>query len=388
MMQLSALWLVGFRPFFILAIASGALLPILWVLIFSGDIAQTGGFIRLALPTINWHAHEMFYGFGWALLGGFLLTASKNWVNIRGYHGAVLVVLATLWMIERLVMIVGGGLPEPVVSSLAMLFMSTMVGLLVYTLVKHREQDSYADNVYFIIGLPLFLPAKWLMFQEGMAELSIVMTLGLFRLCFLIMLERTLQPFMKGAFGITLKRVGWVDHGIKVLGLLLVFTPWLPETLLLIASISLAVLLLTRWFYWHPFKALTRLDVGVMYLGYLAIALQLVFVPFAQPDIPLIGTFSIHLFTLGAIGLIAPAMIIRISRGHTGRKVQFDGLDKSAISFMLLGFFCRLIGPQLIPDWYLLWLWGTAFCWLLCFTLIGMRYVPWLLRPRMDGKVH
>jgi uncharacterized protein involved in response to NO len=29
----------------------------------------------------------MFFGFGWAVLGGFLLTASKNWVKIRGYHG-------------------------------------------------------------------------------------------------------------------------------------------------------------------------------------------------------------------------------------------------------------------------------------------------------------
>ena len=33
-----------------------------------------------------------------------------------------------------------------------------------------------------------------------------------------------------------------------------------------------------------------------------------------------VGSVSVHLFTLGAMGLIVPAMIVRISRGHTGRK--------------------------------------------------------------------
>ena len=45
------------------------------------------------------------------------------------------------------------------------------------------------------------------------------MALALFRLCFLIMLERTLEGFMKGAMGVTLKRVGVIDHTIKTLGL-------------------------------------------------------------------------------------------------------------------------------------------------------------------------
>jgi uncharacterized protein involved in response to NO len=36
-------------------------------------------------------------------------------------------------------------------------------------------------------------------------------------------------------------------------------------------------------------------------------------------------------FTLGAMGLIIPAMLIRISKGHTGRKVVFDRVDKLAL---------------------------------------------------------
>ncbi len=50
-------------------------------------------------------------------------------------------------------------------------------------------------------------------------------------------------------------------------------------------------------------------------------------------------------------------MIVHISSGHTGRKVAFDGLDKAAL-------------------------------WLGCFGLLAWRYVPFLMRPRVDGKEH
>lgn len=44
-----------------------------------------------------------FYGFSYARnLGfGFLLTASKNWVKIRGIHGVSLMILVGLWVFER-----------------------------------------------------------------------------------------------------------------------------------------------------------------------------------------------------------------------------------------------------------------------------------------------
>lgn len=69
------IWLVGFRPFFSLACLSGMLLPITWALIFGGAAPAPDA----SFSAVQWHAHEMFFGFGWAVLGGFLLTFTKNW---------------------------------------------------------------------------------------------------------------------------------------------------------------------------------------------------------------------------------------------------------------------------------------------------------------------
>ena len=91
-------WLVGFRPFFTLACLAGIVLPVAWALVFSGVIEAPAA----SFTSVQWHAHEMFFGFGWAVLGGFLLTSTKNWVNIRGYHGPALMLLATAWIIERI----------------------------------------------------------------------------------------------------------------------------------------------------------------------------------------------------------------------------------------------------------------------------------------------
>lgn len=378
-------WLVGFRPFFIAACISGALFPLFWVLAYSGAFVRIGQAFDPFISALHWHKHEMFFGFGWALLGGFLLTASKNWLGIRGHHGATLGTLVLFWLLDRVAMAYGGGWSDIVVYALSIPFIFMIVTLLEIDLIRNRANDSYKDNVYFILALPLFILAKWAMLDREIdPAIGVAMTQGLFRLCFLLMLERTLEAFMKGAMGITLRRLPWIDHTIKTLGVVLIFIYNFPPSLQTLLSLLLAILMLIRWCYWHPFKALRRIDIGVMYLGYLAIAASLVI----QSLMPLYGSFGLHVFTLGAIGLIAPAMIIRISNGHTGRKVVFSKIDKLAIYLMLTALLFRVGVPLLAPDLYTQCLYVSACCWLAAFTAVGYRCIPMLLGPRIDGRAH
>ena len=379
------LWLVGFRPFFILACLSGLSLPILWALIFSGAVTAP----VITFSVVQWHAHEMFFGFGWAVLGGFLLTSTKNWVKVRGYHGYALMFLVVAWLFERVGMWYQGAWPPFLFLISNNLFIGAIVAMLVWTLIRNRKNDFYPDNYFFLLILPVFMVAKNLTLSADYAQIGWSMTLGLFRMAFLVMLERTLTQFMKGVFNVTILQNPALDKAIKLLGLLLVFESLMPGQLAGGIALLLALLLAGRFVFWRPQLALRRLDIGIMYLGYLAIVAQLL-VEFLGHIVHIewVGSVSIHLFAFGAMGLVIPAMIVRISKGHTGRKAAFDAPDKLALWIMMLAFVLRIVAPQIYPAGYTHWIYLAAFCWFASFALLAWRYIPFLMQPRIDGKEH
>ena len=378
-------WLVGFRPFFALACLSGMVLPIAWALIFSGSLPPPDA----PFTSVQWHAHEMFFGFGWAVLGGFLLTSTKNWVNIRGYHGPALMLLAAAWIIERLTMSFGGNWPLPLAMLANNAFLGSIAAMLLWTLIRYRSQDSYRDNAFFMLMLPAFLVAKYLMLYGNNFAAGYGMAIALFRLAFLVMLERTLTQFMKGIFQVQILRQPKLDTPIKLLGLLLVMEPFLLRPLTAGLSLALAVLLAIRFVFWKPQLAFRRIDIGIMYIGYLAIVGQLLIEALGHVvNFVWIGSVSVHLFTFGAMGCVIPAMIMRISKGHTGRKVVFDGLDRAVLYVMIVALVMRIVVPQIAPGAYLACIHAAATCWLLAFGTLAVRYIPILLQPRIDGREH
>jgi uncharacterized protein involved in response to NO len=62
-------------------------------------------FGELTLPTafgpLDWHIHEMIYGYVGAVVAGFLLTAIPNWTGRLPVNGPALAALAGLWFAGR-----------------------------------------------------------------------------------------------------------------------------------------------------------------------------------------------------------------------------------------------------------------------------------------------
>jgi uncharacterized protein involved in response to NO len=386
-MNLSAhpLWLVGFRPFFTLAFLSGLALPVLWAFIFVGALPAPPSLVS----GFQWHAHEMFFGFGWAVLGGFLLTASKNWVKVRGFHGGALIFLTAAWLFERAGMWFGGSWPVPLFQLSSYLFLVSIVAMILWTLIRHRRQDAYRDNPFFMLILPLFVVAKALMLSGEYFPIGWSMAIGLFRVAFLLMLERTLTQFMQGVFKVPILRNAVLDTAIKVLALAMIFESLMPSVAASAMGLCLAALLTFRFAFWKPQLGMQRLDLGIIYLGYAMIVAQLLvafFTPVLHPA--WVGAVSVHVFAFGVMGFIMPAVLIRISKGHTGRKVVFDRIDKLALWSMIAAFVFRLVVPQVFPAGYAYWIYLAAACWFAAFATLAWRYIPYLLQPRVDGKEH
>lgn len=379
------LWLAGFRPFFVFALVSGVFLPLLWSGIFSGKVLlPTNG-----LNTLQWHAHEMLFGFGWAVLGGFLLTASKNWVKVRGIHGINLMVVTGLWIMERIGMYFYGDFQPWLQWFIVNAFILYIVGYLIWTLVYFRKQDSFKDNFIFVIVLPLFILSKNAIVHPEWYAQGVGVAIGLFRVAFVVMFERTLTQFMNNSMNIQLKRFFILDTAIKFFSLASVvgifFSPIIYAFVLGVSGLLLGL----RFILWQPVKGFSNFGIGLSYFGYLALVVHfllesLKWFGYFHP----IGTISTHIFSMLCMGIVIPAMIIRIAQGHTGRSLAFTKSDRVAIVFLLIGAIFRLIITQLFNESYLVWIFFAALCWAFGFTILAWRLIPFLIQARVDGKEH
>ena len=91
-----ALFAYGFRPFFLAASLWAAFSILLWLPQYFGLLTLSTGF-----GALDWHIHEMLYGYVAATIAGFLLTAIPNWTGRLPINGWALGGLVLLWLAGR-----------------------------------------------------------------------------------------------------------------------------------------------------------------------------------------------------------------------------------------------------------------------------------------------
>jgi uncharacterized protein involved in response to NO len=86
----------GFRPFFLLGAIYAGLAVLAWLPMFNGELE-----LLTAFSPIDWHVHEMLYGYLPAVVTGFLLTAIPNWTGRLPIQGLPLLTLVAVWLAGR-----------------------------------------------------------------------------------------------------------------------------------------------------------------------------------------------------------------------------------------------------------------------------------------------
>lgn len=383
----SALWQLGFRPFYLLAATLALLSVPMWAL-------QFGGWLNGGLRGSAWHAHEMVFGYALAIIIGFLFTAGRNWSGRPTPTGRPLMLLAGLWLLARVAVL----LPGAAAAWAALLLNLLVPWLAAWGLWRALAAGSNRRN-YFFVGLlvamglaagvlhlnllgVLRLPAR----LEAGLGLPLALDIVLFMIA--VMAGRVLPMFSNnGVPGMTARRDERVERAALGSALALLAC----DALGLAGPFLLAVLLLAlaahglRWWLWQPWKTLRHPLVWVLHAAYAWLLVHLLLRAGALPGWwP--ASLATHALTVGLIGMVTLGMITRTALGHTGRPLRAGPFELAAYLAMLGAGLLRVFVPLLWPAALLPAVAASAALWSLAFALYLWRYVPILTRARLDGQ--
>lgn len=382
-------WLrLGFRPFFLAAGVFAVASMLVWFAWF----ALGWQFPFAAIDPIQWHGHEMIYGYAMAVISGFLLTAVGNWTGLQTLRGLPLLVLFGCWLLARLLLLAGTAPLLPAAALLDLLFGAGVIAAIAVPIVRARQWGNLA-----IVAKVVLLVASNLVFYLGVAgELQQGMFLGLYSGLYLVLalvltMSRRVLPFFieRGVDQpVQLRNSKWID----IAGLVLFLGFWIADLMrpnglpVTLFAIALAVLHTARLWGWHTAGLWRKPLLWSLYLAYASIIAGFVLKASVYYG-DLSPYLAVHAFAVGGIALMTLGMMARVALGHTGRNVfEPPPLLFWVLAALVAALIARVLLPLFAVEQYRLWVILSQGLWVLAFLAFAVIYFPILTRPRVDGK--
>jgi uncharacterized protein involved in response to NO len=381
-----ALFSYGFRPFFLGAAIWAIVAVALWIGALQGhlDLAPSYG-------ALLWHGHEMLFGYGSAVVAGFLLTAVPNWTGRLPVAGRRLMVLFSVWCLGRVALLLTGVIGPLVPVVIDSFFLPCLLVVIGREIVVGQNWRNLAPLV--LIGL--FAAANIAFHAEVLTSGApdFGLRTGAAALIALIVMigGRILPSFTHSWLSRAGSRVLPVPFGLfdklalLVTGFALVawiaFPTHTITALLFLIAAAVLCLRLWRWkgAYTWPEPLVLILHVGYAFvpLGFLLGAIS-IFQPGA-----LMGTAALHAWTIGAVGTMTLAVMTRATRGHTGHDLSASKLTVVIYAAIVAAALLR-IGVGFFPDFYMVLIEIAGGAWIAAFILFLVEYSPMLLSPRIE----
>ena len=297
----------------------------LFIAMFQGHIALTTAF-----DAVDWHYHELLFGYVGAVLAGFALTAIPNWTGRLPLHGAPLLALVLCWIAGRVAVAVSALIGGWAAAGVDLLFLAALAAVIAREIVAGRNWRNLplvaAVILLFLGNVLIHCETIGLIDSGGRAQkftiAVVIMLIGLiggriipsFSRNWLAKRDAARLPtpfngFDRLALAATLAALTWwaaappgpVTGGLAALA---------------------AALNLVRLARWQGLATRTEPLLWVMHLGYLWIPAGLLLLALSSwlPNIPQSG--ATHALTTGAIGTMTLAVMSRATLGHTGKPLH------------------------------------------------------------------
>jgi uncharacterized protein involved in response to NO len=374
-----AIFSFGFRPFFLGAAVWAALAVVLWLLQFFGLISLPTSFTPL-----DWHIHEMIYGYVAAAVAGFLLTAIPNWTGRLPVNGVPLTALFALWVLGR-VAVAGSAIWG---SWLAAVVDASFLLILALLAAAEIVAGKNWRNLRVLVALGVLIAGNIVFhfeaIRQGSADYGI--RIGIAALIGLIVLiggriipsftHNWLKQNNPGRLPQPFSRFDAVAIAAGALSLVC----WIAAPQFALVGILLmaaGVLQAVREMRWAGERTLADRMVLVLHAAYAFVPIGFLLVgaailwPTALPE-----STGLHAWMTGAVGLMTLAVMTRASLGHTGRRL-FASLSTQLIylcAFMAAG--ARIVASL---NGSMAWLLFAAAAWVLAFGGFAVLFGPLLI---------
>ncbi len=379
-----------FRPFFPLVGAYAIVAMFGWI----GYLFHGWPVVEGASP-LQWHAHEMLFGWVSAAIAGFLLTAMCNWTGARPLTGAGLAGLAVLWLAGRVAMWSSGFVPPILIALLDVAFLVT-VGVIAGRVIigaGSRRNLVLVGVIAVLAAANLFHHAGLWGFHAGLGRIGQDLGMGLILLLMVIIGGRITPAFTAN----WLARQGknrdlvvnrrWLDL-TAIISTALVFPatwieplPWLGPAVALVAGFSCAA----RLAGWAGWACLADPLVWILHLAHSWIAIGLILLGAAYwiPAVP--ESAWVHSLGAGAMGTLILGVMTRVAMGHTGRTLQ--ALPTAVAAYVLISL-AAILRVAAAFEWvdFRIGLAGSGAAWIVAFVLFLIGYFRILVSPRADGR--
>lgn len=373
----------GFRPFFLLGAIWAAAVVAVWLPMRSGSLT-----LPTALSPLQWHVHELLYGYVPAIVAGFLLTAIPNWTGRLPVTGGPLLALVATWAAGRAAMLVSGHIGAPAAALVDLLFLACLAAVIAREIVAGRNWR----NAKVLALVVLLWLGNAIFHGEALAHAGggYGMRLGIGVIVLLISLigGRVIPSFTRnwlvrqspGRLPVPFARFDVVCLGAGTLAV----ACWIarPDAPLTAAAAALAGCLhslrLARWAGYRSFAEPLVLVLHVAY-AFVPIGFFLLALGIGAPSLVL-PAGAVHGWTVGAIGTMTLAVMTRASLGHTGQALVASPATQLIYAAIIGAAAARILSA--FDVWQDLTLCLSAICWVLAFATFALSFGPRLWQPR------
>lgn len=376
----------GLLLFFPAAALHAMVSPLAWVTLFGFSLPLTH-----AVPSTQWHAHEMIFGTYGAALAGFLTSAVAEWTDTPPRKGRSLVLLLTLWLPGRIIGLFGIEALAGLAGLTDFAFLATLFWFVLAPLLERRS----TRHASFAVWAGLFALAEagirvaWLTGEFDLAGRLLQAALCIFLVFFALAVARINVVVINLALDPSGDTTPYRPHPGRqnlAAGMVAIYTmtalafphSQVPSYLALAAAAAF----FDRLAEWFIGTAVLRTQVLALAGANAFAGGGFLLIGLSGLGAPISSGSGLHMLSVGSLGLAVMAVFVIAGLRHTGRKLVLPQSAHAAIILMTCAGLVRVlpelgIGGTLTGLHYAV----SALLWSAAFGIWLAGFLPLFLHP-------